>query len=177
MEYTIWSSSLKAIWWMDLKLFGVRVHKSDWGPIHNKDCCQVQGLNYRRLLAKQGTALQLHILPPSPLPSNSTGISGQNQLRRHPSSEMSLQKARTQLTLKQTLQSCPAFKGRNLSLNCTCVCICAFLNSDNGFNAINVNKGVSLILYLLVKRREREVRLENVQWLLTGRVLPWWHVH
>ncbi len=64
MEYTIWSSSLKAIWWMDLKLFGVRVRRSDWDPIHNKDCCQVQGLNYTRLLAKQATALYTSSRPP-----------------------------------------------------------------------------------------------------------------
>lgn len=61
MEYTIWSSSFKAIWWMDPKLFRVRAPRSDWGPIHNKDCCQVQGLNYRRLLAKQATVF-IHFL-------------------------------------------------------------------------------------------------------------------
>lgn len=109
---------------------------------------------------------------PSAISPNSKGISGQNQLCWHPSSEMSLQKA-----LKRTLQSWPRFKGRNHSLNCTCVCMCVFLNSDNGFNAINANKGINLILYLLIKRIEREVRLENVQWLQTGKVLLWCHVH
>lgn len=100
MEYTIWSSSFKAIWWMDPKLFRVRAPRSDWGPIHNKDCCQVQGLNYRRLLAKQATVLYTSspsLLPPPRLKRNKWAES----TCRHPSSEMSLQKARTRLALQR----------------------------------------------------------------------------
>lgn len=146
MEYTIWSSSFKAIWWMDLKLFRVRAPSSDWGPIHNKDCCQVQGLNYGRLLAKQATVLYTSspsLLPPPQLKRNKWAESTlPKSIKRNEFAEGEDQ------ACTQTLHSCLEFKWRDLPLNCAC----ALPNSDNGFNAINANKDISLILYLLAKR-------------------------